>query len=127
MSKQEVPTIEDSTKPDEPVKKPKTIRKKKNAVNSSSEDSTHEKSKTPPPAKEKKRAAPYPKSTQTLWKLHKPNYILTLKLCTDCNDAMFESKKKFFRSDNRLHMTVRFCDECVAMNMVSENPGIAGI
>lgn len=51
-----------------------------------------------------------------LYKLVKGKYIFFLKLCTDCQDALFNSKKKFFRSEGRLQVAIGLCDSCVQMN-----------
>lgn len=51
-----------------------------------------------------------------LYKLVKGKYIFFLKLCGDCQNALFNSKKKFFRSDGRLQVAIGLCDSCVQLN-----------
>lgn len=55
--------------------------------------------------------------TKPLWKLYKNKVVLIYKLCSECGDAMFQSKKKFHRSEGRVHLAIGFCDECLQLNL----------
>jgi hypothetical protein len=52
-----------------------------------------------------------------IWKLHKPKYVIILKLCPDCQDAMFASKKKYFRSEGKFHLAIGMCEPCIGINI----------
>ena len=55
--------------------------------------------------------------SQPLWKLYKNKSVLIFKLCSDCGNALFQSKKKFHRSEGRLHLAIGFCDDCLGINI----------
>jgi hypothetical protein len=116
-------STESSTKPEENwtvVKSKRSYKKKIPTINENEDDnppnnstniqSTKERSESPKPYDRPQKQLP-------IWKLYKPKYLLLIKLCSECQDAMFESKKKFFRADNRLHMAVGFCEECLEVNI----------
>jgi hypothetical protein len=52
-----------------------------------------------------------------IWKLHKPKYVIILKLCPECQDAMFTSKKKYFRSEGKFHLAIGMCETCIGVNI----------
>ena len=121
----ENPTIEDSTLPIKNNRKsrPNTLNRKKKVSVESDDEISERRSKSRSSVRSTRRHErsdtpyPYQRTTLPLWKIAKPKYVLVIKLCKDRQETLYQSKKKFFRADNRLHMAVGFCEECVDLNL----------
>lgn len=54
-----------------------------------------------------------------LWKIVKPKYIYTYKLCQTCSDRLFKDPHKFAHKGNLLRLTIYFCAKCVKLNVAA--------
>lgn len=56
-------------------------------------------------------------SEKLLWKLVKPKFIYTFKLCKKCGSNLFHDPRKFQYNGNQLKLSIMFCPACVKLNI----------
>nr|CAD2124554.1 unnamed protein product [Meloidogyne enterolobii] len=69
-------------------------------------------------AKAKDKKTPEDKKTKNeyLWKLIKCKYLLTIKLCSACQNRLFLMQDKFIRYATGVTLKIDLCNDCIDTN-----------